>query len=132
MKCQMTVAIGLMLLFWTGWVRADLNLSVVCNQPGLNIPFGECVSLVNLYNITDGDNWNNNSNWGTADVSTWYGVSAFDTLDLKRVWNLDLDNNNLNGFLPGNLNNLTELIFLDLSNNSIFGLITADLGELSH
>ena len=113
-------------------VKADLDFNLVCLQPGINVPVLECNSLVNLYNITDGDNWINKSNWGLADVDSWYGISAFGPNGDKRVWFIDLAANGLNGILPGNLDGLTELRILDLASNNIFDVITAELGNLAH
>jgi hypothetical protein len=51
------------------------NLSVLlCND--VNVPLFDCFDLVVLYNSTDGDNWLNNTNWGTPDVGSWYGVTV--------------------------------------------------------
>ena len=93
--------------------QASLDFNAVCLQPGMNSPIQECNALVNLYNITDGDNWINNNNWGTADVNSWYGITAYGPVQ-KKVWFLDLASNNLEGIIPGNLKNLTELARLFL------------------
>ncbi len=42
----------------------------------------DSLALVDLYNSTNGPNWNNHTNWLTKNpVSTWYGV----TIKNKRV-----------------------------------------------
>ena len=58
------------LLFFTSSSKA-LDTLTVCEQPGMNVAFLECAALVNLYNITDGDNWANNSAWGTANAVSY-------------------------------------------------------------
>ena len=81
-----------------------------------------------LYEATDGDNWTNNSNWGTNwSLHTWQGVT---TNDEGQVLKLDLHNNNLSGELPDSLGNLVNLEYLDLSVNHIEGVIPESLGNL--
>lgn len=51
--------------------------------------------LVNLYNSTGGDNWNNNTNWcSDKPVTEWYGVSYNSVAGTYTLWLLG---NNLNG-----------------------------------
>ena len=35
----------------------------------------DSVALVNLYDSTGGENWQNNSGWLNGSVDTWYGVT---------------------------------------------------------
>src|SRR4051812_46640296 len=56
----------------------------------------DSTALVALYNSTDGDNWNDNTNWLSGPVNTWYGV----TVNSNRVTSLDLSDNNLIGTIP--------------------------------
>ena len=69
----------------------------------------EYAALEALYNATSGDSWNYNTNWlqGTtvADISSWYNVVVEDN-DVTKVI---LPNNNLQGFIPSELGNLTAL-----------------------
>ncbi len=86
-------------------------------------------ALVDLYNSTDGDNWNNNENWlqGTTiqEVIQWHGVifNGEETL----VTSILLADNNLNGTIPSSIGNLTNLISLDLSRNNITGIIPSTI-----
>lgn len=84
-------------------------------------------ALMTLYNETNGNEWINNSNWGTQDVCTWYGV----TCENGRVTELNLSNNNLNGCLPAQLCNLTFLESLELDRNQLIGHIPQELGNLT-
>jgi len=86
-------------------------------------------ALMVLYNSTDGDNWTNNSNWGNMnDVESWHGV----TLSNGHVYDLDLHNNNLNGYLPEEIGDLTSLVNLRLhENNSLTGEIPFSIGNLT-
>ncbi|MCP4215752.1 MAG: hypothetical protein GY765_13950, partial [bacterium] len=103
------------------------------------IPALEREALIALYTGTDGDNWTDNSNWrkpgeptqfndpGTED--SWFGVTV--NASLNQVERIDLSNNGLNGTLPAELNNLTQLQSLKLYVNSISGTIP-QLGGLTN
>lgn len=41
---------------------ASYNATGLCANV-TDISVNECKALINLYNNTDGDNWNNNTNW---------------------------------------------------------------------
>ncbi len=84
-------------------------------------------ALIELYNSTDGANWDDNTNWGSTEpLSEWYGVSA--NTD-GRVTNLALNNNALTGTIPDSLGNLTSLTSLALYSNALSGTIP-DLSNL--
>lgn len=54
--------------------------------------------LMKFYKATDGDHWQNNTNWGSdKPISEWFGVS---TWDRPYVRLLQLENNGLKGELP--------------------------------
>ena len=77
----------------------------------------DSLALVELYDATDGSNWN--VPWNLDDnVSTWYGV----TINDGRVTELDLSNNFLAETLPEEIKDLTNLQSLNLSNNSLESL----------
>ncbi len=79
----------------------------------------DSLALVELYNATDGDNWDNNSGWLVEPVAEWYGVTLSD--DNCRVSEISLNNNNLIGeLLDLNLNNLQYLFLLG---NALSGTI---------
>ncbi len=87
----------------------------------------DSLTLVDLYNSTNGINWRNHSNWLTASpVSTWFGV----TVSNGRVAALSLYNNNLSGSIPSSIGNLTHLQGLFLSLNAITGSIPSTIGNL--
>ena len=88
----------------------------------------DSLALVALYNATDGPNWTNNSNWLTAPVSHWSGV----TLAGDRVTVLSLNDNQLTGSIPPELGDLANLTLLGLSFNQLTGSIPSELGDLAN
>ena len=92
-------------------------------------------ALVALYNATDGPNWTypnwvNNPNWlSDKPLDEWHGVAA-DARD--RVFGLRLWSSQLNGEIPPELGNLSNLEALYLSNNRLSGEIPPELGSLSN
>lgn len=112
----------------------------------------DSITLVALYNSTDGDNWKNTWNL-KSNMDTWYGVKlnnrgcvsqlnlannnlngtlAIRIGDIKGLRFLYLSNNKITGNLPCSLGNLSELIILDLSFNQLSGSIPAELGNLDN
>ena len=87
-------------------------------------------ALVALYNATGGANWTNNTNWLTnAPIGQWHGVT---TDGNGRVTNLDLNDNQLSGTIPTQLNSLANLKELWLSENQLTGEIPPELGSLTN
>ena len=94
----------------------------------MDVPKIECQALVDLYSLTNGAGWTNNTNWlqNTA-VSTWHGVMVD-----NGVTQLHLYDNQLNGSIPSSLGNLSNLIYLFLHDNQLTGSIPPTLGNLSN
>jgi len=88
----------------------------------------ECNALVALYNSTNGDGWSNKSGWLVDETpcDTWVGVSC----DGGYVSVLNLGGNQLNGTIPSELGNLTNLTNLNLGWNQ-FTEIPSEIGILS-
>ena len=84
--------------------------------------------LMELYNSTDGDNWTDNTYWGSDEpLNRWFGVA----LDGNgRVQYLRLGLNQLSGSIP-DLSGLTHLTFLHLQRNALSGSIPDSLGDLT-
>ncbi|MDX8339287.1 two-component regulator propeller domain-containing protein [Draconibacterium sp. IB214405] len=89
----------------------------------------DSLALLELYEATNGDYWNNNENWLTGPVDTWYGVYVNGE---GRVTEISLDNNNLTDSLPAGLGQLSELQSLVLWGNSLTGSIPSELGSLGN
>ena len=93
-----------------------------------DVPTIECQALVTLYESTNGDDWYNHTNWlNTNTVGNWYGV----TVGSNHVIGLNLMSNNLDGTLPVELGELSDLEYIYLSGNQLSGTIPSDLGNLS-
>ncbi len=111
----------------------------------------ELAALATFYTATDGDHWNDNSNWDGSDVSMYYGVDIsgckISGIDLSNnglvgtlppeigallsLENLNVSGNNLSGSIPVELGNLVQLKNLELSSNSFTGTIPIELGNLT-
>ena len=87
-------------------------------------------ALEALYRATAGPGWHDNTGWLTAaPMNEWYGVQ---TDAAGRVTALNLAYNQLDGVIPPELGQLSNLIRLDLQENSLTGTIPPELGELSN
>jgi len=87
----------------------------------------DSLALVALYNNTDGDNWINNENWLTGPVSSWFGITIVE----GRVTEIDLSENELNGTIPTEIGNLTNLHYLYLYSNQLSDEIPVEIGNLT-
>ena len=87
-------------------------------------------ALIAFYNATNGENWNDNTNWLSDDpLENWAGVQ---TDAAGKVTVLRLYSNALSGSIPPELGHLSSLVWLDLSYNQLSGSIPPELGQLSN
>ena len=82
------------------------------------INVSDSLALVDLYDSTNGDTWQNNINWKTlAPVSTWAGISV----NNKRVVGITMYGNNALGTIPSSFKNLDGMLYIDLIDNGFRG-----------
>lgn len=90
------------------------------------MPPAQRAALVALYNSTNGANWTNNSNWLSADESTWFGVEVTGC-DITSIVLID---NNLQGTIPTEIGDLPNLLDLELSYNKLSGSLPPSVTNL--
>jgi len=90
----------------------------------------DSLALVELYNKTGGDTWTDNSGW-LGNMGAWYGVNLTLVNGVIRVTRLKLSFNNLEGTIPPEIGNLTELTHLELFANRLSGPIPSSIGNLT-
>ena len=103
-----------------------INIKVVDPSP---LRQQDSLALVAIYNSTGGASWTTKTNWMSSQpISTWYGV----TVNNNRVTRLALSGNNLQGTIPSEIGDLTELGSLYLQGCQLSGTIPAQIGNLSN
>lgn len=91
-----------------------------------SISNAERSALINIYNSTNGENWNRN--WDLEkDPRNWFGVSVKN----GAVIELNLSGNALSGTFPTYIGSFPKLTKLDLSNNKLTGEVAMGLSSLS-
>ena len=85
--------------------------------------------LMDLYNATDGPNWEINANWGSdRPLDQWEGVTTDENGRVIYLWLQDFG---LSGSIPSSLGRLTSLLALSLSySQRLTGPIPSSLGDL--
>lgn len=92
-----------------------------------DVPFEETQALVSLFFSTEGNRWNNSTNWLTdSQVGLWEGIKVQN----GHVIGLSLSSNGLRGVIPSEIRYLKELQYLLLYDNQLIGTIPPELGSL--
>lgn len=96
----------------------------------INVSFAEISSpekqaLLDFYEATNGQNWTKKWNLNEP-VATWFGVKV----ENDKVIGLSLESNNLVGFVPASIGNLTSLEVLNLKKNLLHSAIPSQLFEI--
>jgi hypothetical protein len=86
----------------------------------------DSLALVRLFNSTGGASWTNSANWLEGPVTSWYGVLVSE----NRVIELSLRDNELVGYIPVELGDLSGLRHLDLYDNQLDGPLPVELANL--
>lgn len=94
-------------------------------------PPAEIEALRDLYKTTNGPQWSRSKNWLQGDpcstTKPWYGIKCAS----GHVSQLLLQDNNLGGFLPASIGNLTQLTVMSLDVfNHIGGHLPTTIGRL--
>ena len=116
-----------------GWYIDDVEISY-----DTTIPAQERAALIALYSSTEGDGWDDNSGWKTPPLDEdgfampgtecdWSGVDCDGRNTTVEM--ILLDSNHLNGSLPSELGNLSNLSSLYLYDNQLRGCIPVSLGN---
>lgn len=83
--------------------------------------------LVDLYMATDGENWS--QPWDlSSPVDSWQGLEFYEDGCLSEI---SLSNNNLNGYIPSSLGNLSRVVVMALDRNELIEEIPQELSLLS-
>jgi len=94
----------------------------------MDIPIEEQQALEDLYEATEGDQWNQKDNWMSPDVKPcgWFGITCAD----GHVTRIDLPQNKLMGNLPESIVNLTGLQAIRVEKNFLVGDMPEELAQL--
>ena len=113
---------------WLQAIPSEFVQVITCSPPSTTPDAGDQAVLTTLYSVTDGDNWEDNTNWlSEQPLQYWKGV----TINSEgRVTELRLGNNQMSGYIPSELGNLSTLELLRLDYNLLTGTIPAVLGNL--
>jgi hypothetical protein len=86
------------------------------------------VALEALYGATGGSGWHDSTGWlSSSDLGSWYGV---ETNSAGRVVRVDLQGNNLRGFLPSEIGALDRVEYFNVKLNRLEGELPAEIGGM--
>lgn len=104
---------------------------LICAAPPVAEAVTQREALVALYASTNGDSWTNNDYWNsdTVPLCDWYGIYCPDSTNVTEIF---LNNNNLDGTIPPEIEYLTNLEVLGLTNNNLKGAIPQEIGKLTN
>jgi Leucine-rich repeat (LRR) protein len=98
-----------------------------------DIPETERQVLIDLYNSTNGDNWDDKTGW-LGEVGTecnWFGVSCNREDTHVVSMHFGVHGNNLSGEIPQSISNLNQLTFLYFDSNKLTG-VSSTIGNLNN
>ena len=126
-------AVGVLLIAAT-FAALGFGLAVLVLSNGLRSvpaaqPEGERVALTALYDATGGQDWKTNDGWLSDDpLDQWLRVT---TDEDGRVTSLDVGSNRLDGEIPTELGELSNLKLLYISDNDLTGVLPQSLTGIS-
>ena len=122
---RFALVVGVFQVFLFG---ATAQAQTDCSTQG-DLPQSECQALVDFFNSTGGEAWNNNTNWNETNAPcSWFGLLC----EAGTVTMLRLRGNNLVGSIPPSIGDLTNLELFDIQGNSVGGTIPASIGNLTN
>ena len=126
-------AVGVLLIAATfaalGFGLAVLVLSNGPRSVPAAQPEGERAALTALYDATGGQDWKTNDGWlSDAPLDQWLRVT---TDEDGQVTSLDVGSNRLNGEMPTELGDLSNLKLLFINDNELTGVLPQSLTSLS-
>ena len=124
---------------YTSQSYIDNGVAFSDNCTGFRVPQLEREALIAFYNATDGGTSWTGQFWDTdpnslSNVGAWFGVTTALINGQKHVVKIDLTNKRLNGFIPSEIKDLTELQELELGYSNGAGELTElkpEIGQLS-
>ena len=126
-------AVGVLLIAAT-FAALGFGLAVLVLSNGLRSvpaaqPEEERAALTALYDATSGQDWKTNDGWLSDDpLDQWLRVT---TDEDGRVTSLDVGSNRLNGEIPTELGELSNLKLLYISDNDLTGALPQSLTRIS-
>jgi len=102
--------------------------NVIATFAQTNCDHPDYAPLAALYEATDGDNWTTSWDLSNCDVCSYFGITCDEN---SRVSRIELDENNLTGFIPSEIGEFTNLVSLDLAENTLSGSIPSSIGQLT-
>ncbi|HMW37035.1 MAG TPA: FG-GAP-like repeat-containing protein, partial [bacterium] len=106
----------------------DKKLYIYRNAMAIVPRMADSLALVDLYDSLNGNGWTNKTNWKSGNpIDTWFGITVTD----GRVSHVELGNNNLSGFIPSSVGNISAIKNLNLFNNNVGGPIPATISALT-
>ena len=102
----------------TNSIVAGLTIYTKVIALGVSSLQRDSLALVNLYQVTHGDQWSDKTGWDSSNrgkLNTWKGV----VLGNNRIKGVILPNNNLVGIIPDKIRDITQLDTLDVPGNKL-------------
>ena len=116
------------IIFIQNNAHADFSNPITTCSWVTQISVPECITLLTLYNDTNGDNWIQKTNWwDIANISNWYWI----TLSGWHISEISLMNNMLSWVLPS-LSSLFSIQNIKLSTNHINSISNDAFSGLSN
>jgi Leucine-rich repeat (LRR) protein len=112
----------------------DLGVKITDNCAGIsNLDTTERLALKAIYNATNGDAWSSRT-YASTELSDATDNKGFETIEfngVRKITKLYLSGMSLNGSLPAEIDDFSELLALNLSQNSISNL-PIEIGNISN